>query len=117
MSGQFTRIDQLGYKDCFGFYSNMEALKTEFRVSFNFKRCDASIWDLISGDGEEGPGFHVYCFYENSNEFDLINPLYWDGFHYKWPMWETCWDDKWAKEAARNILWGDEPFVPFWDVV
>lgn len=115
LSGHFDRIDQLGYKDCFGFYSNMDALKSEFSISLNFKKCDASVVDWAFGLGEDGPGFHIYCYYDNDYEFDVISPFYWEGFHHKFVMWETCWDDTIAEEAARAIVYDQDDFVGFWD--
>ena len=117
LSGQFSKIDQLGYQDCFGFYSNMDALKSQFKISFNFKKCDGSLVDWMTGKGEAGPGFHIYCYYENDYEFDIVSPFYWDGFHYKWVMWETCWEDKWAEEAAKSIVWGGDDFTWFWQTL
>ena len=115
LSGHFQRIDELGYQDCFGFYSNMDAFKTQFSLSFNFKKCDASIADWMSGKGEAGPGFHIYCYYDNDYEFDIVNPFFWDGFAKKYVMWETCWDDTAARNAAEHLIWNDEDFTWFWD--
>ena len=93
----------------------MDALKTQFKISFNFKKCDASLVDWMTGKGKAGPGFHIYCYYDNDYEFDIVSPFYWDGFHYKFKMWEYCWDDDWAREAAKAIVWGEDDFTWFWE--
>ena len=40
----------------------------KFEINMNVKRCEASVVDWITGKGKAGPGFHVYCYYEEDNE-------------------------------------------------
>ena len=91
----------------------MDAIKAQFKLTFNFKKCDASIVDWLTGRGEAGPGFHIYCYYER-DEIEVVNPFYWDGWGQKFALWEYCYDDSWAEDVARHLLWNRDDFTWFW---
>ena len=65
----------------------------KFEINMNVKRCEASLVDWITGKGKAGPGFHIYCYYEEDNEIKIANPLNFEGFVYKRPYWESCYQD------------------------
>ena len=73
----------------------------------NVKRCEASIVDWITGKGPKGPGFHLYCFYENDNEIELARPIYYSGYRYKKVYFEECLHDFF--QPLDEIVEEDDP--------
>ena len=69
----------------------------------------------MTGKGEAGPGLHIYCFYENDYEFEIVNPFFWDGFHHKYPFVEHCWHDTTGREVAEALIWDEGDFKWFWE--
>ena len=50
--------------------------------------------DWITGKGTAGPGFHIYCYYEESNEIELASPLHYSGLSTQKHAWvQDCYRD------------------------
>lgn len=71
LSGQRDRIREMDLQTCQGIYGNWAALPVTMSLNLNVKRCDASVVDWITGNGASGPGFHLFCYYEENNEIEM----------------------------------------------
>ena len=59
----------------------------------NWKKCETSVIDWINDSSPLGPGLHVYCYYDNSNEIDLAEPVTFGGFLATHTHAEDCYRD------------------------
>ena len=112
LSGERKRIKELGLESCTGTYLNFLAAPTKFSLNLNFKRCETSLVDWITGKGEAGPGLHVYCFYEQNEEIELAEPLHLPGYVYKYAYAESCYKDYFS-DWTDGVIDEDDP--PYWD--
>lgn len=79
LSGRYNEIVRLGLESCAGLYTNFLMLPVRLSLNLNIKRCEGSVMDWITGKGVSGPGFHVFCYYEEGNEIELAEPLHYSG--------------------------------------
>ena len=108
LSGEQERIAELGLETCNGSYFNAMLLPFEFNIDMNVKRCETSFVDWATGQGKEGPGLNINCYYEPSNFMSIEKPLVWPGFTYKYAYFENCYDTSW-RYWSQKVIDDDKP--------
>ena len=75
LTGEHDRILELGLESCSGGYSSILAFPMQIELTMNVKHCETSVYDWVTGKGDQGPGLHVYCYYDEDHEITLARPI------------------------------------------
>ena len=111
LSGEYQKIVALGLESCTGIYTNFLLLPVRLSLILNVKRCEGSIMDWITGKGNAGPGFHVYCYYDPANEIELAEPLHYSGLSTRKEAWtESC-----TRDIFYDYGYEDEEDTPYYN--
>ena len=111
LSGEYQEIVSQGLESCAGIYTNFQLLPVRLSLILNVKKCEGSIMDWITGKGVAGPGFHIYCYYEEANEIELARPLYYSGV--------STTKHAWAQDCYRDVFYDygyeDDDETPYYN--